>query len=105
MYLSGMKSIFSVFFFFFLITGCIAQDSAQHYFLVKTTGPLPFMEYGLGEDRLGGAKMTYLDSNIVLKVIDSTSTKYKVQLSKYHTGYVMKGNVKTDSSLKLKPYY
>ena len=37
----------------------------------KTTGSLPYLEYGLGVDRLGGAKMTYLDTNIVVKVVDS----------------------------------
>ena len=42
----------------------LAQDSSK-YFLVKTTGALPFLKYGLGEDRLGGAKMGFLDSNIV----------------------------------------
>src|SRR5690606_42081099 len=26
-----------------------------------TQGELPFLEYGLGSDRLGGAKMSYLD--------------------------------------------
>lgn len=37
--------------------------------------------------------MTYLDSNILLKVVDSFKTDYKVQLSKYHSGYVAKENV------------
>src|ERR1700733_4166843 len=58
-----------------------------------TTGKLPFIEYGIGEDRLGGAKMTYLDSNIQLKIIDSFRTAYKVQLSKYHSGYIGKESV------------
>ncbi len=105
LYLSGMKrSVLTVLLSVFLLNA-FSQDTTQHFFLVKTTGPLPFIEYGLGEDRLGGAKMTYLDTNIVLKVTDSTGAKYKVQLSKYHTGYVTKTNVKTDSSLHYKPYY
>lgn len=54
---------------------------------------MPYLNYGLGTDRLGGAKMTFLDSNIVLKVIDSASEKYKVQLSKYHTAYIKKTHV------------
>lgn len=61
--------------------------------LVRTMGKLPFIEYGIGDDRLGGAKMTYLDSNILLKVVDSFKTDYKVQLSKYHSGYIAKENV------------
>jgi N-acetylmuramoyl-L-alanine amidase len=38
--------------------------------MYKTIGALAYMEYGLGDDRLGGAKMTYLDSNVQIKVID-----------------------------------
>lgn len=78
-----------------------AQDTVRSSFLVRTIGPLPYLEYGTGDDRLGGAKMNYLDTNVVLKVIDSINTDYKVQLSKYHTGWVSKANVVADSTLKL----
>jgi N-acetylmuramoyl-L-alanine amidase len=71
----------------------------------KTTGRLPYLEYGLGDDRLGGAKMTYLDSNIVMKVVDSTKDDYKVELSKNHFGYLSKANFKTDSTIRIQPYY
>lgn len=54
---------------------------------------MPFLNYGLGGDRLGGAKMTFLDSNIVLKVIDSIGENYKVQLSKAHSAYIEKKHV------------
>ena len=47
----------------------------------------------MGEDRLGGAKMTYLDSNVILKVVDSFKTDYKVQLSQLHSAYIDKNNV------------
>lgn len=77
-----------------------AQDTARS-FLVRTIGPLPYLEYGSGDDRLGGAKMTYLDTNIVLKVVDSAGTDYKVQLSKQHIAYVSKANVVADPALKL----
>lgn len=82
-----------------------AQDTTRASLYVRTTGQLPFMEYGLGDDRLGGAKMTYLDSNIVLKVVDSVGSDYKVQLSRYHTAYISKANVKRDSLYSPKPYY
>lgn len=91
----------SVLFFQFLN----AQDTTSGSFLVRTTGQLPFMEYGLGDDRLGGAKMTYLDSNLLMKVVDSSGTDYKVQLSKYHSAYIAKTNVKRDSASRQKPYY
>lgn len=71
----------------------------------RTTGPLPYLEYGLGDDRLGGAKMTYLDTNILVKVIDSTDEDYKVQLSKNHVAWLPKVNFTTDSFLVIRPYY
>jgi N-acetylmuramoyl-L-alanine amidase len=79
--------------------------SAQNFFLGRTTGPLPYLAYGQGEDRLGGAKMTYLDSNIVVKVVDSFNTDYKVQLSSSHVAYLPKQNFKADTSLKNQPSY
>jgi N-acetylmuramoyl-L-alanine amidase len=67
-----------------------AQDSVV---LARTTGQLPFMEYGIGDDRLGGAKIGYLDSNIVVKIVDSFSTDYKVRLSAYHSAYIAKSSL------------
>jgi N-acetylmuramoyl-L-alanine amidase len=82
-----------------------AQDNTAKYFLARTIGPLPFLEYGLGEDRLGGAKMTFLDSNVILKIVDSTGLKYKVQLSKYHAAYIDKANVERLGNLRQRLYY
>src|SRR5579862_8512019 len=79
-----------------------SQDSIL---LAKTTGKLPFLEYGIGDDRLGGAKMTFLDSNVVLKVVDSSGTKYKVQLSKFHSAYVDKINVERLTDKYARLYY
>ncbi|HMF72997.1 MAG TPA: hypothetical protein VK616_16070, partial [Flavitalea sp.] len=79
-----------------------AQDST---FYIRTTGPMPFLEYGPGEDRLGGAKMTYLDSNLLLKVVDSLNTDYKVQLSHTHTAFISKANTKRDSITTSRPYF
>jgi N-acetylmuramoyl-L-alanine amidase len=78
---------------------------AQSYITGRTTGRLPYLEYGTGDDRLGGAKMTYLDTNVMVKVIDSTGDDYKVQLSKQHSAYLPKTNFKRDTSIKLKPDY
>lgn len=77
----------------------------QSFLAGKTTGQLPFLKYGLGDDRLGGAKMTYLDSNIVVKVVDSVNDDYKVQLSTLHYGWLAKASFKDDSSVHLQPYY
>jgi N-acetylmuramoyl-L-alanine amidase len=77
---------------------------AQSFFIGRTTGQLPFLEYGLGDDRLGGAKMGYLDSNILIKVVDSVNTDYKVQLSSNHFAYLPKQSLRRDTT-KLQPYY
>ena len=53
-----------------------------------TKGRLAHLEYGLGDDRLGGAKVGYIDSNIVLKIIGKVGTHYKVQLAKNRTAYI-----------------
>lgn len=74
-------------------------------FLGRTKGRLPYLNYGLGEDRLGGAKMTYLDSNVLVKVIDSVKDDYKVQLATHHFAYLPKNNFKPDTSARIKPYY
>ncbi|MES2850316.1 MAG: N-acetylmuramoyl-L-alanine amidase, partial [Bacteroidota bacterium] len=53
-----------------------------------TKGRLAHLEYGLGDDRLGGAKVGYIDSNIVLKTIGKVGTHYKVQLARSRTAYI-----------------
>ncbi|HEV8283483.1 MAG TPA: N-acetylmuramoyl-L-alanine amidase [Chitinophagaceae bacterium] len=79
---------------------------AQRSLLIgKTIGLTPFLEYGLGDDRLGGAKMTYLDSNIVMKVVDSVKDDYKVQLSTYHYAWLAKTSFQKDTAVHLQPYY
>jgi len=87
-----MKKILTVLFIFSL-SNSFSQNTTSDYFYVRTTDSLPFLKYGLGEDRLGGAKMGFLDSNILLKVVDSFRRNYKVQLSQLHTAYIEKKNV------------
>ncbi|HYM94375.1 MAG TPA: N-acetylmuramoyl-L-alanine amidase [Chitinophagaceae bacterium] len=94
-----------ILFLFLIYSSSIAAQQGSVYIAGRTTGPLAFINYGLGEDRLGGAKMTYLDSNVVVKVVDSIKNDYKIGLSKNHFGYLPKVNFKTDSTLKIHPYY
>ncbi len=53
-----------------------------------TKGRLAHLEYGLGDDRLGGAKIGYLDSLIPLKIIGKVGEHYKVLLSPNRTAYI-----------------
>jgi N-acetylmuramoyl-L-alanine amidase len=88
--------------FLLLFAGTVAFSQP---FYGRTTGRLPYLNYGLGEDRLGGAKMTYLDSNVFVNVVDSTREDYKVQLSKAHFAYLPKAAFRPDTSIRIKPFY
>jgi N-acetylmuramoyl-L-alanine amidase len=56
--------------------------------MLITRGRLAHLLFGLGEDRLGGAKIGYIDSLIPLKIIGKVDSNYQVRLSKYHTAYI-----------------
>ena len=71
----------------------------------KTQGALPFLKYGPGTDRLGGAKMTYLDTAIVLQIVDSLKDDYIVRLSKNHKALIPKENVRLVTYIKKPDYY
>ncbi len=103
-YLSGMIR-FLRFVCVFWAFSTNAQTIQNNFIAGKTTGILPFLEYGLGIDRLGGAKMTYLDTGITIKVVDSTIVNYKVQLSKDHFAYLPKQNFQRENDIKPLPYY
>lgn len=73
--------------------------------LARTTGVLPFFEYGPGDDRLGGAKMTYMDTGVLVKVVDSLNADYIISLADNLRAFVAKSSLRFDSSFKSKSYY
>ncbi len=99
-YLGGMKVFPALIFVFFL-----NHLQAQQIISGRTSGPLPYLEFGPGEDRLGGAKMTYLDTNVLIQVVDSLGTDYKVKLSRLHYAFLPKNQFTPDSSITIQPYY
>lgn len=92
-------------FFLLLFLFSLSVSSHAQTLYGRTTGRLPYLNYGLGEDRLGGAKMTYLDSNVLVKVVDSTKDDYKVQLSKSHTAWLPKTAFRVDTTAKPRSSY
>lgn len=66
----------------FSVQSSLASDVAI------TKGRLAHLEYGLGDDRLGGAKIGYLDSLVLLKIIGKAGNDYKVQLAPSLTAYI-----------------
>ena len=74
--------------FFFWQRQSFAQDTIPSYII--TTGKLPQLAYSSGEDRLGSAKMGYIDTSVVMKVLDTVKNLYKVQLSALHYAFIEK---------------
>ncbi len=66
----------------FSVMSALASDVAL------TQGRLAHLEYGLGDDRLGGAKIGYIDSMIPLKIIGKVGTHYKIKLASSRTAYI-----------------
>ncbi len=60
---------------------------------VITKGRLAHLLFGLGEDRLGGAKIGYIDSLIPLRITGKVNSLYRVKLSKYRTAYIPEEDV------------
>jgi N-acetylmuramoyl-L-alanine amidase len=82
----------------FLSIGSISAQQTNQLLYGKTIGELPSLKYGPGTDRLGGAKMTYIDTCIVMQVVDSLNDDYIVQLSKYHKAFIGKNNLQQISN-------
>jgi N-acetylmuramoyl-L-alanine amidase len=78
------------------------KDSSVY---VRTKGPMAYLNYGLGEDRLGGAKMGYLDSLILLKVTGKYKDQYRVRLTNVLSAWIPQNLTKRDTLVKLPVQY
>jgi N-acetylmuramoyl-L-alanine amidase len=56
--------------------------------ILITKGRLAHLLYGIGDDRLGGAKIGYIDSMIPLRMIGKVGSDYKVRLAQNRTAYI-----------------
>ncbi|GAB2961939.1 hypothetical protein GCM10027048_32770 [Hymenobacter coalescens] len=56
--------------------------------LARTNSSLAYLNYGLGQDRLGGAKIGYLDSLVLLHVTGRVGEQYRVRLAEGQTAWV-----------------
>lgn len=57
------------------------------------------LQYGMGTDRLGGSKMGFLDSGIVLKVSGQAGNLYRVHLSSTRFAFIDKDDVTPTSRI------
>lgn len=53
-----------------------------------TKGRLAHLLFGLGDDRLGGAKIGYIDSAVLLNIVGKVGSLYKVRLAKNRTAFI-----------------
>jgi N-acetylmuramoyl-L-alanine amidase len=58
-----------------------------------TKGERPALSYGLGEDRLGGAKMSFINSGIRLAITGKHGNQYRVALSPGQEAWIAAANV------------
>jgi len=91
--------------FSFSQTDNIEVKKTEIVIIGKTQGILPFLKYGPGADRLGGAKMTYLDTAIIVQVVDSMKDDYIVRLSRNHHAFIPKVNVSLLPAARRNDYY
>jgi len=69
-------------------------------FFVRTKGPLAYLNYGVGEDRLGGAKMGYIDSLVLLKVTAQYKDLYRVRLTDQLSAWIPQNLTKRDTNVR-----
>jgi N-acetylmuramoyl-L-alanine amidase len=77
-----------------LSTNNISINEGEFPSVGQTTGTFPYFNYGLGEDRLGGARVGYLDTLVSLNLTGRTGNFYHVKLSESQNVYIPVDQVK-----------
>lgn len=67
---------------------------------VRTKGAMAYLNYGLGEDRLGGAKMGYVDSLVLLRVTGKYKDQYRVRLTDGLSAWIPQNLTQRDTLVK-----
>ncbi len=70
---------------------------------LTASGQTP-LYYGLGSDRLGGAKMGHLDSLVKLEVTGRMNDMYRVRLSEQAQAYIPVNNLRLQRGAHFRPY-
>ena len=72
--------------------------------VVVSTKERAYLNYGVGEDRLGGAKINFLSPGIKMELLDSARALYKVRLSDGRYAFIPKSLVQREPA-GTKPAY
>ena len=92
---------------FFLLSAftAVCQKQNDSFYLARTTGRLAMLASGPGEDLTGSANLGYLDTGVLLKIVDSTKDLYQVQLSEAHRAYINKFDIAKDTVSLHRTFY
>lgn len=69
-----------------------------------TRGTAPSLAFGLGADRLGGAKMGNIDSLVRLEITGKMQGMYRVRLAENMDAYISERSVIIDTNVYYRPY-
>jgi N-acetylmuramoyl-L-alanine amidase len=72
----------------------ISVNAGEFPAVGQTRGTFPYFNYGLGEDRLGGARIGYLDTLVNLLLTGRTGDFYHVKLSESQSVFIPADQVK-----------
>jgi len=78
--------------------GKIAFKNKDFPLVAKTLGDRSELNYGLGENRLGGAKLSFIDKDISLMIDGKVDGMYRVRLNKNQVAWI------PDDQVKVEPY-
>ena len=78
-------------------------DKNTEPLMLRTKGELPYLNYGLGADRLGGSKIGHIVEGIVLQATGKVRDLYRVQLSKNYQAWIPESCVEIINSGIFKP--
>jgi N-acetylmuramoyl-L-alanine amidase len=73
--------------------GAVTMRPGDFPYIGVTKGERPALSYGLGEDRLGGAKMSVINSGIRLAITGKHGNQYRIALAPGNEAWIAAGNV------------
>lgn len=86
-----------------LSSGTVRILSQPHALIGTTTGDNIQLSYGLGTDRLGGARMGALDEGVKVEITGRVGNMYRVRLSNIRQAYIPVRNVQILPGVNFRP--
>lgn len=96
-----LRAFFGILFFLMTCKGEASFAQIDTFFVARSTGAMAYLNYGLGTDRLGGAKMGYIDSLVLLKITARHNDLYRVRLAPNLSAWIPQNMVRPDTTTKM----